>query len=58
MKIIDYGSMLYNYFKKGFMFGVDYELAHLIPYKTITREDIMVIERAQIILLKVFSTVV
>jgi hypothetical protein len=58
MKFYSYGQILYDYFKKGFMFGVEYELATLIPYSTLWNEKIVVKERAQILLLKAFNIIV
>ncbi len=53
-----YGQILYSYLKKGFMFGIDYELANLIPYKTFRDPNIEVLEKAQILLLKFFNLIV
>lgn len=58
MKILTYGEILYSYFKKGFMFGIDYELGNFIPYSTLTEAGIDFAEKAQILLLKSFNFVV
>lgn len=50
--------MMYDWFKKGFLFGVEYELATFLPYLKIIDGKIMAKERAQILLLKVFNFVV
>jgi hypothetical protein len=58
MNILAYGEVLYSYFKKGFLFGIDYELGNFIPYTTLTDSGILIAERAQILLLKSFNFVI
>lgn len=58
MKIVAYGEVLYSYFKKGFMFGIDYELANFIPYSSLTNAGIDFAEKAQILLLKSFNFII
>ena len=41
-----YGQILYSYLKKGFMFGIEYELANLIPYKIFTDPNVEILEKA------------
>ena len=57
MKVLAYGEILYSYFKKGFLFGIDYELGNFIPYSTLTDGRILFVERAQILLLKSFNLI-
>jgi hypothetical protein len=58
MNVYSYGQCFYAYFKKGFFFGVEYELANLIPYSAIINNKIVIAERAQIILIKALSMIV
>ena len=58
MNLLTYGEILYSYFKKGFMFGVDYELGNFIPYSTLTDSTIPLSERAQILLLRSLNFII
>jgi hypothetical protein len=58
MTVLTFGQVMYDYFKRGFMFGVEYELATLIPYSTLFNGKIIAKERAQILLLKTFNFIV
>jgi hypothetical protein len=58
MNVLAHGALLYSYFKKGFLFGVEQEFANFLPYATLFARHILMKEKAQILLLKSLQMVI
>lgn len=52
MSVLAYGALFYRYFKKGLVFGVEQEFANFLPYAALFANNILMKEKAQILLLK------